>query len=162
MNQDLMRKKHLCLVCGKDNASITSMGLSSTGTTTETKCPDCGAIGKTSNAAPWKGRELTEEMVRNIFGTASIPILAMKKLRNGYWGDLPDGAHPWWFVKTANGWIEIGWRKRVISIDWSDTPVRTAVTTDEVTKDDSSVHAYSEAYAAQYLTILGASLAASP
>jgi len=58
---------------------------------------------------------------------------------------------PWWLVKTHLGLIEIGWRKRVISINWSDTKVKTIVTTDNVTKDENGVHAYSVEDAVKYL-----------
>ena len=64
-------------------------------------------------------------------------------------------ARPSWLVKTPCGLIEIGWRKRVISIDWSDTPIRVIVTTDDTTKTDTSVHAWTEVAAMTYLEALG-------
>lgn len=47
--------------------------------------------------------------------------------------------------------IRLGWRKRVLEIDWSDTPVRGEVTSDEVTKADMMVHAWSYEKAIGYL-----------
>lgn len=61
-------------------------------------------------------------------------------------------------MKTPKGLIQIGWRKRVISIDWSDTGIRRVVTEDDVTKDDTMVHAYSYAKALAYLTALATDL----
>lgn len=59
---------------------------------------------------------------------------------------------PAWLVKTPYGLIEITERKRVIDIDWRDTPVRAIVTGDETTKDDECVHAWSTAKMVEYLT----------
>lgn len=68
---------------------------------------------------------------------------------------------PWWFVKTPYGWIEIGWRKRVILIDWTDCGGPHEVTADDVTKHGTLVHAWSTAKALEYLTRLKAALEAS-
>lgn len=63
---------------------------------------------------------------------------------------------PWWLVLTDFGPIEIGWRKRVISIDWSATNIRGVVTTDETTKGLGHVHAWTMDAAVRYLTALRA------
>jgi hypothetical protein len=145
---------HLCLVCKGLNARLVQVKIGS-GTTVETTCPDCKAIGTISNAEPWYGRELPIDLLRSIFAVAGIPIISdPRKLQNRYWSEESKYYHPWWFVKTPFGWIEIGWRKRVISIDWTHTTIRTTVTTDDVTKDEAMVHAYSEAKAVEYLTAL--------
>jgi hypothetical protein len=108
-----------------------------------------------SNMAPWKGNELPIKELKAMFLVAGLKIVGEpKELKNQYWGDLPDGAHPWWFVKTQYGWIEIGWRKRVVSIDWSDTPLRVIVTDRDVTKAEHLVHAYSYPEVVEYLTTL--------
>jgi hypothetical protein len=114
-----------------------------------------------------------EEQVRALFTLADIKILSLWKLPNGYWPEaIPenwdDGYEvnaflkyqrlradsPWWLVKTNFGLIKIGWRKRVISIDWSDTPVRAFVTEDNVTKTTGLVHAWTQLKAIEYLTKL--------
>lgn len=74
---------------------------------------------------------------------------------------IPTLCDPWWLIKTPFGLIEIGWRKRVISIDWSDTAARVVVTSDEVTKDRTSVHAWSEEKALEYLKALRVALEVS-
>ena len=99
--------------------------------------------------------------VQAIFALARIPVLASKALIDGYgYGPHDPRLYEtpprcvWWFVKTPFGWIEIGWRKRVISIDWTDTKVRKIITVDYTTKDETSVHAWTEAKAIEYLTAL--------
>lgn len=61
---------------------------------------------------------------------------------------------PAWLVKTRYGLMEIGWRKRVIQIDWRDTNLRRVVTADDVTKTDTCVHAWSVEKAVEYLRVL--------
>jgi hypothetical protein len=64
--------------------------------------------------------------------------------------------HPWWLVKTPFGLVEIGWRKRVININWEETPVRAVVTKDDVTSSETFVHAWGEEKALEYLKALAA------
>lgn len=102
------------------------------------------------------------EEVRGVFALAGISVLNLKPLPDGY-GYPPDDPRyfetpprcVWWFVKTKAGWIEIGWRKRVISINWEDTPIRKVITADDVTKSESDAHAWTTAKALEYLTALG-------
>lgn len=61
---------------------------------------------------------------------------------------------PWWLVKTKYGLIQIGWRKRVISIDWLDTDIPALITQEDVTKSPTSVHAWTFVKALEYLTEL--------
>lgn len=149
-HNEISRTKHLCLVCGNGNVAVRRMSLGS-GQRTETECPDCKAVGVVTNQPPWRGLELTEAEVRGLFTLAGVEILGLKKLKNGYWTRMEDEPHPWWFVKTARGWVEIGWRKRVLSIDWADTDIRKVVTADDVTKNETGVHAWTEEDALKYL-----------
>ena len=102
---------------------------------------------------------MTQKTAEALFAIAGIQVLKIKPLPDGY-GSVVVGEPPhrpgtyWWFVKTVAGWIEVGWRKRVIVIDWSDTRIRTVITEDNVTKGLDHVHAYSELDAAKYLTAL--------
>lgn len=100
---------------------------------------------------------MKEAQLRAIFLLAGIDLSSVFELPNGYWPDVPDYAElrresPWWLVRTSAGLVKIGWRKRVIEIDWSDTPVRRELTTDDVTKSETLVHAYSYSKAVEYLT----------
>lgn len=59
----------------------------------------------------------------------------------------------WFNVKTPYGTILIGWRKRVINIDWSDTGVSVpGVPGEDVTCGDKYTHAWGEEKALEYLT----------
>jgi hypothetical protein len=114
---------------------------------------------------------MTKEQATAVFVLADIPVLKMWELPNGYWPrpsldveghELNDAlryhrlreASPWWLVRTPFGLVEIGPRKRVIAIDWSDTPVRAEVTADDVTKGTTHVHAWSTEDAVRYLKAL--------
>lgn len=103
---------------------------------------------------------MTEEECKSVFILAGVKVLAIKPLIDGYGYDPKDSRFyetvprcVWWFVKTEWGWIEIGWRKRVISIDWSDTSILAEVTEDSVTKSMQTVHAYSVEDAIKYLRV---------
>jgi hypothetical protein len=102
---------------------------------------------------------MKEDYAKALFLLAGIDVLAMYRLENEYWPDTPAYAkerreNPWWLVKTSFGLIKIGWRKRVISIDWSDTALRLNLTQDDVTKSETYVHAWTYVKALEYLTSL--------
>lgn len=102
---------------------------------------------------------MDEKQVSAIFLLAGIEAQSMYRIENCYWPDVEAYREmrqrsPWWLVKTQYGLVKIGWRKRVISIDWSDTGVSAEVTRDDVTKDSNSVHAWSYSKAVQYLATL--------
>lgn len=68
--------------------------------------------------------------------------------------------NPWFYVTTKIGPIKIGWRKRVINIDWTDSE-QTAKADDlfpseGTTKGDRYIHAWSYEKAREYIkTIIG-------
>jgi hypothetical protein len=100
---------------------------------------------------------MTESQVRALFLLANIELLNLWQIENKYWPSAyveEIKNSPWWLVKTELGIIEIGWRKRVISINWEDTGVKAIVTEDEVTKNETLVHAYSYIKALEYLIAL--------
>jgi hypothetical protein len=102
-------------------------------------------------------REKSREETTSILTLAGLPPGGMWELVNGYWPDSPiydDARVPWWLAETHLGLIRIGWRKRVLEIDWSATDARRIVTDDDVTKTTSMVHAWSVAKAIGYLTAL--------
>jgi hypothetical protein len=102
---------------------------------------------------------MTEEQAKALFLLAGFNATRFHRLENKYWPEAYAELRrnsPWWLVITEFGPIEIGWRKRVISIDWQDTAARVEVTEDNVTKDSTSVHAWSYVKALQYLTTLAA------
>lgn len=108
---------------------------------------------------------MTEQHARAVFLLAGIPVIDCWEMVNQYW---PNNEHydemrrksPWWLMKTAHGLIRIGWRKRVISIEWADLPIRVdashpnAITDANVTKFETGIHAYSYGDAVNYLSRL--------
>lgn len=61
---------------------------------------------------------------------------------------------PWFRCPTPLGDILMGWRKRVLSIDWSGTETAAEVTKDDVTRSAYMVHAWTYAKAVEYLEAL--------
>ncbi len=89
---------------------------------------------------------------------AGIEPIAVYEVANGYWGKRED-APPWWLVLTKAGPVVIGWCKRVISINWSDTAVRIKMTGDDQTTSELEYcHAWGYTKAVEYLSRLGAEL----
>lgn len=74
----------------------------------------------------------------------------MLELPNGYDGDE---RHPWFQVQTLIGPIIIGWRKRVIHIDWSKTgkDFSSLFTKEDVTQWPGGIHAWGKEKATEYL-----------
>lgn len=100
---------------------------------------------------------MTEDQARALFLLAGIHVSKLHQLENKYWPEPyveERKRSPWWLAMTAAGPVTIGWRKRVISIDWEDTALRIVVTKDEVTKGETYVHAWSYVKALEYLTAL--------
>jgi hypothetical protein len=95
------------------------------------------------------------EYFKEIFDQAKIEVLNHYQIPNEYWSGIRMCAeNPWWLVQTNIGMIKIGWRKRVIEIDWSTTLLRSIVTEDDVTKESTMVHAWTKEKAISYLTNL--------
>ncbi len=73
----------------------------------------------------------------------------------------PDKNGPWFRVTTAFGTITIGWRRRVINIDWSEAKlaIRPDFSKEDVTKEESFIHAWGYEAAIEYLRVLRAAAA---
>jgi hypothetical protein len=73
------------------------------------------------------------------------PVLGLERIPNEYCGPKCCPNNVWCLVKVPHGKIKIGWRKRVINIDWKQTTVERQsadVTPDDVTKGDRVIHAW--------------------
>ena len=106
----------------------------------------------------------SREEVESILTLAGLKPTRMWELANGYWPLAPtydDVRRPWWLAMTSLGLLRIGWRKSVMSIEWDATPIKAVVTDDQVTKEETMVHAYTTAKAVEYLQRLR-ELSASP
>ncbi len=94
---------------------------------------------------------------RQLLALFPSPIY-FEAIPNGYCSDYCCKNKPWFIVTTHFGRIKIGWRKRVISIDWSDSKItKTAeelFPLEEVTKDGKLIHAYGYEKAKEYIDVL--------
>lgn len=84
--------------------------------------------------------------------------LFVEEIPNGYCSDWCCRHLPWFVVTTSVGRIKIGWRKRVINIDWSETK-NTKTSTElfveeNVTKYERTIHAWSLDDAKRYITAI--------
>jgi len=103
--------------------------------------------------------ELQKEHVRLLEEYASLfkqrPIF-IKEIPNKYWNNWYGVHRPWAIITTSSGHFEVGWRKRVLSIDWSQTLIEEtaeAMFPDEpVTKDGRLIHAHTVEDARRYIT----------
>lgn len=66
-----------------------------------------------------------------------------------------DSFFPWFIITTTKGKIKIGWRKRVIQIDWSDSIInqlsKEIFPEEDVTKFDKVIHAWGYEKAKEYI-----------
>lgn len=86
------------------------------------------------------------------FGNRAIFV---EKTGSGYdskWG------RPWLIVTTAKGRILVGWRKRVIVLDWEGSTIETNAETmfpnEDTTKDGRMVHAWGYSKLKEYIDVL--------
>jgi hypothetical protein len=86
-------------------------------------------------------KERTE--ILSVFGDRSIFV---EEIPNGYCDRYCCKHLPWFIVTTTKGRIKIGWRKRVIHIDWEDSIIPDSAETlfpdQDVTKFDKGIHAW--------------------
>jgi len=80
------------------------------------------------------------------------------ELPNGYCSQPCCVLKPWLKVATHKGTIVIGWRKRVINIDWSESNIAGSANdlfpAEDVTKDGKLIHAWGYEKAKEYLAKL--------
>lgn len=93
----------------------------------------------------------------DIVGLFDTPIY-VSEIPNEY-SDVWYNKHlPWFVVTTKEGHVKIGWRKRVIEIDWSGTDntqsAEELFPDENVTKHEQSIHAWSLEDAKKYLAVI--------
>lgn len=94
-----------------------------------------------------------EQIIDRVFGDLSIYV---DEIPNGYCKEQCCEHLPWFIVTTKIGRIKIGWRKRVIEIDWEDTIETTEFADnlfpgEDVTKGNKYIHAWSVEDAKRYV-----------
>jgi len=97
------------------------------------------------------------EYFRKIFQDAGFEKIRLLAVKNQYCSC--QSCAPWFRVSTEMGIFTIGWRKRVINIDWSDIKsvrieTHTLFSDENVTKADNYIHAWGAESATEYLTRL--------
>lgn len=97
---------------------------------------------------------------QEVFTAAGFELFVLNVIPNEYSKDFADV--PWFLVQTIYGTIKIGWRKRVIEIDWSkinkDIDGNLLFASENVTKNYDCVHAWGKDKAIEYLTKIRESL----
>ena len=97
------------------------------------------------------------EQKRRILELFEAPIY-VEEIPNGYCSASCCRHLPWFNVTTPVGRIQIGWRKRVIEINWVDTRVEGTgeelFPEEDVTKGDWHIHAWSYEKAKEYIEVL--------
>jgi len=80
-------------------------------------------------------------------------MIYVEDIPNEYW----NAAHgtPWLMVTTPKGRIKIGWRKRVIVVDWEQSVISANTESlfpdEDVTKSGKMIHAWGYGKATEYL-----------
>jgi hypothetical protein len=96
-----------------------------------------------------------DEIVQKLTACFPSPAVYVQEIPNGYCKQYCCIHKPWLIVTTARGPITIGWRKRVINIDWSNSEIKTTANDlfpdENVTKDGCLIHAWSYDDAKKYL-----------
>ena len=88
---------------------------------------------------------MNKNQVIAIFECANVEVLHIWELPNGYSRRYEN---PWWLIKTYKGLIEVGFRRRVFNLDWSDTNIRKMVFEPHIYRTQTDhychVHDYNE------------------
>jgi len=115
-----------------------------------------GVMEETIRLRPETAQERTQERAE-IVGLFRQPIF-VEEISNGYCNSWCCKQKPWFVVTTLIGRVKIGWRKRVISIDWEDSIIKESAEnlfpTEDVTKYGRLIHAWSYDKAREYLAVL--------
>ncbi|MBI2121911.1 MAG: hypothetical protein HYT98_02205 [Candidatus Sungbacteria bacterium] len=92
------------------------------------------------------------QQFRDVLTKAGFANTILKSIPNQY---CPcEHCAPWFVVRTEHGTFTIGWRKRVINIDWKATGKNFLPLFDDqdVTKDNHLIHAWGYEKATEYFT----------
>jgi hypothetical protein len=104
-------------------------------------------------------------MKARILTSFPSPLIYVEEVPNEYSNQYYTAMTPWFVVTTHRGRIKVGWRKRVINIDWSDSEVKAtgmALFPDEETTRGEAyeqsggcyVHAWGYEKLAEYLKVI--------
>jgi len=92
------------------------------------------------------------ERVLSVFGDE---VIYVEEIPNGYCSKPCCSHRPWFWVTTKVGHFQIGWRKRVLVVDWKRTTCKTSAEdlfpNENVTKYEQLIHAWSYDDARKYV-----------
>lgn len=92
---------------------------------------------------------------RKAFRDVGIPSIYVQQIPNEYCGPKCCPHLPWLLVTTPSGIFKVGWRKRVIVLDWSKTDIfctaAEAFENEKVTMEDQMIHCWSYEKLTEYL-----------
>lgn len=100
---------------------------------------------------------------KEVFANAGLHDVSLITVPNEYWpkeksGRQPHYAAPWYLAQVGDlPPFKLGWRKSVISIDWSESGLRMrdeVFASEDVTKSATGIHAHGYAKASEYLAKL--------
>lgn len=103
--------------------------------------------------------EARAQQRREILDLFPAPIY-VEEIPNEYCRQWCCSDRPWFVVTTPIGRVKIGWRKRVINIDWSESSLKEKAVElfpdEETTRVDQLIHAWDYERARAYIqTLLG-------
>ena len=118
----------------------------------------CDILAETSYKQSDSYKKEYEENKKDLIGLFDGSSIFVEEIKNEYNNSWTYSARPWFIVTTSIGRIKLGWRKRVINIDWSQTILKSTAQdlfADEVvTKGDKYIHADNLEKAQEYITTL--------
>jgi hypothetical protein len=89
------------------------------------------------------------------FLEAGIHPIFVVEIPNEYCGPECCPHMPWFRITTTFGVLKVGWRKRVIHLEWTDSLVKTRADDlfagEDVTKEDRMIHAWGYEKLTEYL-----------
>jgi hypothetical protein len=96
------------------------------------------------------------EFFQDVLKASEMPHTGLRIIPNEYHSGLY--FNPWFIIESKWGPIRIGWRKRVINIDWSDSSIKTdgtvlfkEVCDKGITCWETGIHAYGKDKAVEHL-----------
>ncbi len=101
-----------------------------------------------------KNKELQKKNILSLFEASSVYV---KEIPNEYYSAWSYRS-PWFLITTCYGVIKVGWRKRVLVIDWKDSDIKVFAEDlfkdEKTTKGDYMIHAWSYEDAKKYIDAL--------
>ncbi len=100
-------------------------------------------------------RKKHSEELSELFKKAGFDLIHVEIIDNEYCGKACCYKYPWIIVTTNKGRIKLGWRKRVMNLDWSDSDLEIdgmKIFKDEnATKGTNYIHCWGKDKAIEYL-----------